>query len=107
MVTKYEMQKILYRAKKTGGDFAELFFEEQDETNICCSNGSVDGVKTKHLYGVGLYVLKGIRSVYVYSNDKSFSSLLSLADKASEMISEDSECDKYKIRPLNKKNNII
>lgn len=90
MVTRDEMQKILQRAKLTGGDFAELFFEEQDETNICLSNGSVDGVKTKHLYGAGLYLLNGVQSVYVYSNNTSFSSLMSLAEKASDMLSEKS-----------------
>ena len=86
MVNKDEMQVILQKSKSTGGDFAELFFEEQDETNICCKDGTIDGVKTKHIYGAGLYLLKGIRSVYLYSNNTSYASLVSLAEKASSML---------------------
>lgn len=86
MVLQNEIQSVLERALKSGGDFAELFFEERDDTNICCKNGVVDGVKTKHIYGVGLYLLSGIKSVYVYSNNTSYASLLSLAEKASQML---------------------
>lgn len=86
MVNQSEIQSILQRALQKGGDFAELFFEERDETNIGCQNGFVDGVKTKHIYGVGLYLISGIKSVYVYSNNTSYDSLLSLAEKAATMI---------------------
>jgi TldD protein len=86
MISIDQMQEVLKKAKSTGGDFAELFFEEQDETNICCKEGSIDGVKTKHIYGVGLYLLKGTQSVYVYSNNTSYESLISLAIKASTML---------------------
>ena len=86
MIDEAQMQKILQRALQEGGDFAELFFEERDDTNLCCRNGVVDGVKTKHLYGVGLYVLSGVRSVYVYSNHTDFASLCTLAEKAAQLL---------------------
>ena len=85
MVNKEQVQSILLRALQGGGDFAELFFEERDDTIIGCRDGVVDGIKTKHIYGVGLYVLKGIRSVYVYSNHTSYEDLLTLAEKAALM----------------------
>ena len=86
MVDQSQIQSILERALKNGGDFAELFFEERDDTNICCQNGVVDGVKTKHIYGAGLYLISGIKSVYVYSNNITYASLLTLAEKASQIL---------------------
>ncbi len=86
MVDQSQIQSILQEALKNGGDFAELFFEERDDTNICCRNGIVDGVQTKHIYGVGLYLLNGTKSVYTYSNNTSYAALLSLAEKASQML---------------------
>ena len=86
MVDKGKLQRILQRALQEGGDFAELFFEERDDTNICCRNGVVDGVKTKHIYGVGLYLLCGVQSVYVYSNHTDYPSLLALAEKAARLL---------------------
>lgn len=86
MVDQSQIESILERALRNGGDFAELFFEERDDTNICCQDGIVDGVKTKHLFGVGLYLISGIKSVYVYSNNTTYSSLLMLAEKASQML---------------------
>jgi len=86
MIEQSQMHRILEKALQEGGDFAELFFEERDDTNIRCQNGVVDGVKTKHIYGVGLYLLNGTRSVYVYSNNTSYESLQNLSEKASQML---------------------
>jgi len=86
MVSQEQMQVILQIAQKSGGDFAELFFEERDDTGVCCQDGVVDGVQTKHIYGVGLYLLDGVKSVYVYSNHTSFAALKELAGRASEML---------------------
>lgn len=99
MLNQDEMQKILSIARQSGGDFAELFFEEQDETNITCRQGLVDGVKSKHIYGVGLYLLKGIQSIYVYTNNTSYASLKNLAEKAAAMLSLE-EMGKYSPKVL-------
>ena len=91
MIDQSQMQMVLQRALQSGGDFAELFFEDRDETNIGCHNGTIDGVKTKHIYGVGLYLLKGTKHVYVYSNNLTYESLLSLAEKAALLLREKKE----------------
>ena len=88
MVTKSEMQAVLQRALNRGGDFAELFFEDRDDTNIRSVDGSADGVRTKHIFGAGLSLLSGTRSVYVYSNNTSYSSLLALAERAGDLLQE-------------------
>lgn len=83
MISKEEIQDILQNSK---GDFCELFFERQDETNIILNNGAINGLRTKHLYGVGLYLLDGIKSVYLYTNDSSYKSLSELMNKANRLM---------------------
>ncbi len=86
MIERNRLQDILELARSKGGDFSEAFFEEQDETNITQTNGMVQGVKTKHIKGVGLYVLAGVQSIYLYSNDTSEASLTDLALRASGLM---------------------
>jgi len=86
MINEKEMRLVLERALASGGDFAELFFEDRNETNIKYTGGAVQGINSIYLYGAGLYLLSGSQYVYVYSNNTSFASLMKLADKAAELI---------------------
>ena len=86
MVTQSEMEQVLLRAKATGGDFAELFFEDRNDTILKDINSQISGVTSLHIYGVGLYILKGTTSVYVYSNNTSFQSLMHLAEVAAGLL---------------------
>lgn len=88
MVTKIEMQAILQRALNRGGDFAEIFFEDRDDTNIRSVDGCANGARTKHIFGAGIFLLSGVRSVYVSSNNTSYPSLLALAERAGELLQE-------------------
>lgn len=63
-------------------------------------NGVIQGVQTKHIYGVGLYLMSGIKSVYVYSNHTSFQNLLSLADRAADMLCADDGARRVEPVPL-------
>ncbi len=86
MMTERQMQQVLECALSTGGDFAELFFEDREETNIPTKNGVLQGVKQIRIHGVGLTVLLGIQRVYVHSNRTDFASLINLAKRAADMI---------------------
>jgi len=86
MLTQGEMSTILLRALSAGGDFSELFLEDRSDTSIRCVEGSVSGVVSLHIHGSGIRVLDGIHSVYVYTNDTSFSGLLRLADMAAGLL---------------------
>ncbi len=86
MISEMELQIVLAKAQSTGADFAELFFEDRNDTIIKGANQTVDGITSLHIFGVGLYVLKGTVSVYVYSNDTSMNSLMNLASTAASLI---------------------
>lgn len=82
------MQLVLERALETGGDFAELFFEDRRETNIQYGEGAVQKVTDIGIYGVGLHLLAGLQDVYACSNSASEASLFALAARAASLLAE-------------------
>ena len=82
----WEPREVLEKASATGADFAELFFEDRHDNKIRCSKGVIGGVTSLHICGVGLHLLKGTSSVYLYGNDLSRQGLLSLAETGSMLI---------------------
>lgn len=86
MLKKNEIEAVLEKALSRNGDFAELFFERTDELQISMDTGYVQGVKNVCICGAGLHLLDGVKSVYVYTNDISFRGLMTMAEKASELI---------------------
>lgn len=88
MISNSEMALVLEAALSTGGDFAELFFEDRDELNIKCAEKVIKGITTVRITGAGIYVLLGTKSVYVYTNTLSFDSLLKMAHQAARLMGD-------------------
>lgn len=86
MLTERECALVLERALSDKGDFAELFLEDTEETQIAQLGGVVQGVKGVRTYGAGLYLLDGASSIYVYTNDLTLDSMLELAGRAGELL---------------------
>lgn len=86
MISELQMKNVLDTALSSGGDFAELFFEDREETNIKSKNNSIQGVKSIRIYGVGLTVLCGTQRIYLYSNRTSYDDLIKLARQAAAML---------------------
>lgn len=111
MVTIKEMEKILQTALSTGGDFAELFFEDKDELNIKCLQQVLKGITSVHIFGAGIYLLSGTRSVYVYTNNLSFDGLLDAAKEAAELLNVCKKEEKHRIifskQPVKSPNSVI
>lgn len=82
MISENQMRSVLDAALTGGGDFAELFFEDREETNIRAVNSLPQGVKSIRICGVGLTVMAGTASVYLYSNHEDYESLMGLAARA-------------------------
>lgn len=85
MLTGSTRNNVLQYALDRGVDFAELFFEDKDDTTINF-DGRVDSVASIHTYGVGLYLIKDLRSAYVYLNDLTEKSLMSAVDKGISLL---------------------
>lgn len=91
MISEWQMKQVLEQALSSGGDFAELFFEERDELNIKFAAQAAQGAASIRIFGAGLHLMAGERRAYVYANDIHLESLLSLARQASNLIKADAQ----------------
>ena len=86
MLSQQEIRQVLGEAVRTGGDFAELFWEDKEEHDIDFDGHKVGRATTVRTAGAGIYLLRGEQSVYVCTNDLSLSSLLEQARRAAELL---------------------
>ncbi len=86
MLTQDETRQILQEAIRTGGDFAELFWEDKEEQNLDYTHGIITRATNVRTVGAGIHLLCGSRSVYVCTNNLSFSSLMETARQAAELL---------------------
>lgn len=79
MLTKKIALDVLNASLETGGDYAEIYYEKTLTQSFRVENGLVESCVKRESFGVGLRILKGLRSVYGYTSDVSRASLLALA----------------------------
>lgn len=85
-MNKQTLEKVLSRALRTGGDFAEVFIEDTSRNTILHQDGKLDGALSGRDYGAGVRIFQGFRSVYAYTNDVSERGLLETAEKAAAAL---------------------
>jgi len=79
MISKKLAIDVLNEALSTGGDYAEIFYEDSTSSNISLDNGKVETSNSTSMCGVGLRLLKENQCIYGYTNDLSKKGLLALA----------------------------
>lgn len=97
------LSKIIKKSLSRGGDYADVFIEHTSSTSIQLENNKVEKLISGVDAGVGIRVIFGEKSAYVYSNDFSENSLLELADtvsKATKQAERDITIDLRTIKPL-------
>lgn len=82
MLSKSLINDVLHKALCSGGDFAEIFLEDNTKNSLEMIDGKVEKAVTGRVYGVGIRIFKGFNSVYAYTNDTSRSALMDTAYKA-------------------------
>lgn len=98
---------ILNECLKTGGDYAEIYYQDSFKTTYSRRYKKVFSYAKKHTNGVGLRILKGNEVVYGYSADLSSKSLLALASELalgfnSKRTIEVKELKKENLKNINK-----
>lgn len=88
---KTAISAALARAKRTGADFSELYFEDTVSQSLGLVSSSIEDAVSARNIGAGIRLLKGTRCVYAYGNDISPSGLLALADSAAAALSGSAE----------------
>ena len=89
MLDKRIAQEVIDCALSTGGDFAEIFYEDRLNNSVSMLSGKVESVNSGRLHGAGVRVYLGFRGVYVYTNDTSREGLLACARRAAGALHAD------------------
>ncbi len=97
----FDPLKVIKRALKNGGDFADLYIEDTTNTSIVCEEQRIEKVITGRDRGCGMRVIAGLKTYYAYTNDLTEKGLLELADTVAKGVKEGTE--KGDIGPLSRK----
>lgn len=79
MLSKKLAIEVLNEALSTGGDYAEIYVEQNISQSVVLENGKVEATSENLTYGAGIRILNELKSVYGYTSDLSKKSLLTLA----------------------------
>src|SRR3972149_7994796 len=80
--------KILKKALKMGGDFADIYMEETVNTSIICEDNKIEKVVSGRDRGLGLRVIFDFKTAYAYTNDLTEKGLLELAEMVSKAVKQ-------------------
>jgi TldD protein len=87
------LARILSRALRRGGDFADVFFENKLVQTFRLQDGRIHEASTTVVRGVGVRVVVGQQSGYAYSDDLDEAALLRAAEAASLIARDGGERD--------------
>lgn len=100
MLSKNVIERVLLAALSAGGDFSEVYLENIRSTGISALNGVIERASSGIDYGIGIRILWGDKSVYVYSNDLDENLLVKLARDASASLSSLPNGISVSLRPV-------
>ncbi|OEF98696.1 TldD/PmbA family protein [Desulfuribacillus alkaliarsenatis] len=82
MLDQSIIEKVIAKALETGGDFAEVFFENKVRQAITCEDGKIERIISGYDLGVGIRVIQKETISYAYTDDISEASLYETAKVA-------------------------
>jgi len=100
MLSKKQLEEILYLALKSGSDFAEIFIERSNALRIVCEDNKIEKISPGTDVGAGIRIIKGSETSYSCTSDVSFEALKRLAKSASEPIKGTSKKLQIDLRPV-------
>jgi len=89
LLEKKLIEKLLDAGLSRGADFAEVFVEETDSTNLQSISGMLEKANNSKLYGVGIRLAKKFQTVYGYTNSQNPKDLLKLAEDLSKSFNDE------------------
>lgn len=90
MVKKQVLESVIKESLR-GGDFAEIFLENRFNNSYSLIGGKVDRAISGIDRGLGLRIIKGYESIYLYTNDLSEANLIRLAKEGVEAFQQKHE----------------
>lgn len=89
MLKKDILAEVLDQALRKGGDFAEIYIEEKQASNVICEDDRIEKINSGREKGAGIRVVKDGNTAYVYTNDLSKESLIKAANVASHALNKE------------------
>ncbi len=86
MLKKELLAEVLDNALRRGGDFAEIYIEEKQASNVFCEDNRIEKINSGREKGAGIRVVKDGNTAYVYTNDLTREGLIKAANVASQAI---------------------
>ncbi len=80
------LERILKRALRNGGDYADIFVEYKRSTLIQLESGRIEKAVAGSVSGIGVRLINNRKTAYAYSNDFSGPSLEELADTVAAAV---------------------
>jgi TldD protein len=77
---------VLDAALATGGDFAEIFWEDHRTNSLQMVGGRVEMINSGRIHGAGIRVFVGLNAIYAYTNDTDREGLLRCAQQAASAV---------------------
>ncbi len=88
MIKESTAQAVLLEAQKSGADYAEIFLEDKESTQIEMLDGKVESANYTRSCGAGVRVLRGTQSAYAYCADIGEQALMETARAAAAALGE-------------------
>ncbi len=106
-MNKVIAKKVLLECLKTGGDFAEIFFEDNQKNTIKMVKDHIDDINVMHVYGAGIRILKENAEVYGYTNEVDEQGLMKLAEKLNKAYQAEQIIKDFEFKEFNKEQTTI
>jgi TldD protein len=84
LLEKNLIEDALATGLATGADFAEIFVEETTSENIQMIGGRIEKAVGRKVFGIGVRLARGARSVYGHTNSKNPDDIIKLASDLSK-----------------------
>ncbi len=91
---------LLKLALKNGGDYADIFLEETNDTVLFFDSGKVKSINTGLIAGAGIRVIMDGRSVYLYASNADEAKLLNLAETVSGAVKSEKRGNLGDLNPI-------
>ncbi|MDO8461507.1 MAG: DNA gyrase modulator, partial [Deltaproteobacteria bacterium] len=86
MIKEFDLAKILKTALKNGGEFAEIYAEETESTQLVGEEKRIEKILQGIDRGIGIRVIHNLQTAYGYTNDTSEKALMGLAESVSQAV---------------------
>jgi len=89
---------VLEKAMGKGADFAEIYIEDKQVSNVFCEDDKIEKINSGKERGAGIRIIKEGKTAYVYTNDLSLDGLIKAATVASKACGRQATAEPLKIQ---------